>query len=183
MSTPKINHKNINEVKNSQVQNSKVKPSKNSEAPKNTSRFKKSSGKDKKKAKKISNNFHFQSEHNIDKKLNRQSHLKSKIHDKHKYRHNHHLPSEFTGEKFQPGYSSEPDVIEYSLDRSWLNHASFNQSLPENLDMFDRDPEQNLSQEGISNTFQSRHFVKLPKLVYYNGQAHYSRSYDYENAQ
>lgn len=94
--------------------------------------------------------------------------VKPKNHSNHnyRYRHKHHIPGYHQSkEKFQPGYSSEPDVIEYSLDRSWLSHPNnLNQSLPTDI-----------NENGITDTFHSRHFVKLPKLVYYNGYNHYSR--------
>ena len=186
MSTPKMSHKMLIENKNQQKhQNNKnSKTNESNKIPRsNSSRFIKSS-KDKNKSKKISGHFHYQNEHKIDKKNKNRSHLKAKSLNEHKYRHNHHLPTEFTSEKFQPGYSSEPDVIEYSLDRSWLNQASFNQSLPENLDSINKSGkqvEETIAEEGLTNTFHSRHFVKLPKLVYYNGQDHYSRANDLEN--
>ena len=134
--------------------------------------------------KKISNHFHYQNEHNLDKTKRKRRNPMKKINHKHKYKHDHRVPSEFTAEKFQPGYSSEPDVIEYSLDRSWLNSQSFNQSLPDDLDIaYQSEGETvnynentaNAAQEGISNTFHSRHFVKLPKLVYYHGHDQYSK--------
>jgi len=181
VSTPKMTHSNINEVRRQNIE-SKKKPQ-----LLNSPRFiKKNSGKEKKKSKKTSNNIDLKNERNINKKHKRRHRPKVKAHshNSHKYTHNHHLPSEFSSEKFTPGYSSEPDVIEYSLDRSWLNQNSFNQSLPENLDSISQSEQrQNVNEEGITNTFTSRHFVKLPKLVYYNGQDHYSRAKNQENAQ
>ena len=145
------------------------------------------SNKDQKKVTKVSKHHHYQNEHHLEKKRHkrRNHHGAKKQHADaiiapHKYKHDHHVPSEFRSERFQPGYSSEPDVIEYSLDRSWINSHSnyFNQSLPDNMDVLSESDIETSQQEevGITNTFQSRHFVKLPKLVYYNGQNHYSRA-------
>ncbi|CAF0710756.1 unnamed protein product [Brachionus calyciflorus] len=68
-------------------------------------------------------------------------------------------------EQYKAGYSSEPDIIEYSLDRSWLSANNLNNSMP----ILDEN-------DGLTGTFNSRHFVKLPKLVYYDGSNHYSRA-------
>ena len=90
---------------------------------------------------------------------------KSYNHHKRSYPHKHlHQPSK---EQFQPGYSSEPDFIEYSLDRSYINYDSDNnnnnnQTLPVDFD------ESKIESEMLN--------VKLPKLIYYDGVDHYARS-------
>jgi hypothetical protein len=95
--------------------------------------------------------------------------FKRNIH-KPKYRYDHQHYNDYLdsieNERFQPGYTSEPENIEYSIDRSWHNRsADLNQSLPDHLN----------NPHELTNTFQSRHFVKLPKLIYYDGVDHYSR--------
>lgn len=85
-----------------------------------------------------------------------------------RYSHKHiHKASR---EQFQAGYSSEPEFIQYSLDRSWLTHNNqknnstndvSNQTLP-------ADFESKIESEMLD--------VELPKLVYYDGADHYQRS-------
>ena len=87
-----------------------------------------------------------------------------------KYRYDHKHYDDYLDsierEHFQSGYTSEPDNIEYSIDRSWHNRlADLNQSLPDHLN----------NHHELQNTFQPRNFVKLPKLIYYDGVDHYSR--------
>jgi hypothetical protein len=187
MSTPKIAHTGINDLKKQQKQlkTNEIERKKRSQLASSPKFIKKSSTKEKRKSKKLSNNLQPKNQVKMNgKKHKHHHHLKAKAHNNHKYSHTHHLPSEFSSEKFRPGYSSEPDIIEYSLDRSWLNQNSFNQSLPENLDSISQSGQrQNVNEEGITNTFTSRHFVKVPKLVYYNGQEHYSRANNDQNAQ
>ncbi len=89
---------------------------------------------------------------------------------KSKYRYDHKHYDDYLDsierEHFQAGYTSEPENIEYSIDRSWHNRSNdLNKSLPEHLN----------NHHELNNTFQSRNFVKLPKLIYYDGIDHYSR--------
>lgn len=84
-----------------------------------------------------------------------------------RYSHKHiHQPSR---EQFQPGYSSEPEFIEYSLDRSWISQQNINseniinQTLPSDFDF-----ESKMESEMLN--------VRLPKLIYYDGEDHYQRS-------
>jgi len=92
-------------------------------------------------------------------------HPKNNKNNSKRYQHKHvHQQSK---EYFQQGYSSEPENIEYSLDRSWINdyiqeNNQNNQSLP-----VDYDYEAKMESQMLD--------VKLPKLLYYDGLDHYAR--------
>jgi len=81
-------------------------------------------------------------------------------------------------ERYYSGYSSEPENIQRSYNnRSGVSsnrnsmrqkRRNINQSMPSHLDS-------QYQSNGITDTFHSRHFIKLPKLVIYDGQDFYLR--------
>lgn len=66
-------------------------------------------------------------------------------------------------EQFQPGYCSEPEIIEYSLDRCWVNS---NNKVPTSFETI----------ESIDDSFD--HGNGLPKSVYYDGKEHFTEQFD-----
>jgi hypothetical protein len=107
------------------------------------------------KSTKIHSSSHNHHQNTVDNKITNRTSSK-------RYQHKHiHQQSK---EQFQQGYSSEPEFIEYSLDRSWINDNSNdtnqNQTLP--VDFENKIESQMLN-------------VKLPKLIYYDGADHYAR--------
>lgn len=87
--------------------------------------------------------------------------------NKYRYHHEHYDETRPSQEQYKAGYSSEPDMIEYSLDRSW---ASASNNLNSSMPILDDEP------NSLTGTFNSRHFVKLPKLIYYDGSNHYTKA-------
>ena len=90
-------------------------------------------------------------------------HLKEK-----KYTHRH--AHQTSREQFQLGYSSEPEFIEYSLDRSWLTHTNQMSNSTNNI------LNQTLPADFESKIESEMFNVQLPKLVYYDGMDHFQRS-------
>lgn len=82
-----------------------------------------------------------------------------------RYAHKHIHSTE---EQFQRGYSSEPDFIEYSVERSWVNNHSFDDSSDSNQRTFPVDFESKIESEMLN--------ARLPRLVYYDGFNHFARS-------
>ena len=82
-------------------------------------------------------------------------------------------------ENYRSGYNSEPENIQRSYNNrsnvssnrkseSRNNRRNINQNMPSQLDS-------QYQSNGITDTFHSRHFIKLPKLVIYDGQDFYLR--------
>lgn len=103
----------------------------------------------------------------LSKKPNRNYWNKKNKVKRYRYHHEHYDEKKPSQENFKPGYNSEPDMIEYSLDRSWVSASNkLNTSMP----ILDEEP------NDLTGTFNSRHFVKTPKLIYYDGSNHYTRT-------
>lgn len=91
-----------------------------------------------------------------------------KYHRRFNYRQIHKLAEykkykngiKMNGEQFQPGYCSEPEIIEYSLDRCWVNADNQNPTSFETI-------------ESIDNSFDIE--PTFPQTVYYDSQEHYLR--------
>lgn len=100
------------------------------------------------------------------KKLNRNYWDSKNKPKRYRYHHEHYDEKKPSQENFKPGYSSEPEMIEYSLDRSWVSASNkLNTSMPI------IDDESN----DLTATFGSRHLINIPKLIYYDGSNHYIR--------
>lgn len=69
-----------------------------------------------------------------------------------------HKKQKHQSEQFQPGYCSEPEIIEYSLDRCWVNADN---QVPTSFETI----------ESIDDSFEHGHV--FPKAIYYDGQERY----------
>lgn len=78
----------------------------------------------------------------------------------------------FTKEQYRPGYSSDPEIIEYSIDRSWVNNQPSNN--PNTIQSYG--DLKAISEHDISDSFSEKHYFKLPRVFYHGGSRYYSRS-------
>lgn len=101
---------------------------------------------------------HYHSEYDVskppknEKKHHRRFHYRQ-IHKLAEHKKSHHA------EQFQPGYCSEPEIIEYSLDRCWVNADN---RVPTSFETI----------ESIDDSFD--HGVRHPKTIYYDGKECYT---------
>lgn len=105
---------------------------------------------------------HYHSEYDVSKPP--QSTKEKKYHRRFHYRQIHKLSEQkkhksHQTEQFQSGYCSEPEIIEYSLDRCWVNADN---RVPTSFETI----------ESIDDSFDHGH--RYPKAIYYDGQEHFT---------